>query len=223
MDVQAAGAGHVGLVAQLHRPLQHSGPGHSFPVPVQRHGVGDKLKAVIQAAIVLGVGQRMFPVGQLQQFPRTAGDLPAVVHLQLYPKVAGALPIENGLWLVVVILDHLGFTGVIAAVVAEGLLLRRVVLGITGVVHMDHSVAADAVGIVPVIAALAQGDVLIPGVVILPDTLPTGRAEIGLLFGAVPAELLAVHDNALRTGVGISTAVAGKGLGMHAYSSFLVT
>src|SRR5699024_7779602 len=33
MDMQAAGAGHMGLVAPLHRPLQHSGPGHLLPVP----------------------------------------------------------------------------------------------------------------------------------------------------------------------------------------------
>ena len=65
-------------------------------VVVQRHGVGDDLKAIIQAAVMLAVDALLtVSVGILDDIPCVGGIFTGIVDLQLYAEVAVSLAVEN--------------------------------------------------------------------------------------------------------------------------------
>ena len=169
---------------------------------------------------MLAVGQGPAPVGKLQQLPCMAVAFPAVVDLQLHPKVTGSGSMENRLRLIVVVLDSLSVGRAGMAAVAERLFLSRIILRIVCLVHMQQRAAADAVGIMPVIAAPAERGILVPRVVVLPEPFPANMADVGLPVQAVATELLAVQDYPLPQRVLVSADRANKGLRFHLVSSF---
>ena len=57
MDVQAAGFCLMGQIPHLLGGFHDLGPRHLILVKAQRHGMGDDLKTIVQAAIMLDVNQ----------------------------------------------------------------------------------------------------------------------------------------------------------------------
>ena len=101
---------------------QHLIPRHFVELVLQRHGVRDDLKAVIQTAIVLAVGKGVLPVGNVQQGRGVLVVLAGTVDLQLDTEEAGPGAIEDGTGLEIVIMDSAVFN-VGAAVTAIGIVI----------------------------------------------------------------------------------------------------
>lgn len=89
---------------------------------VQRHGVGDNLKAVVQGAVVLAVDALRTVVDQGHQGLGGADALAAFIDLQLHAEVAWAGAVEDGLGLVVIALDAAGDGIAVVAGITQGFL-----------------------------------------------------------------------------------------------------
>ena len=63
---------------------------------LQRQGVCDDLKAVVQTAIVLAIGKGVLLVGDVQQRRDILTVLVRTVDLQLYAEEAGPRAVEDG-------------------------------------------------------------------------------------------------------------------------------
>ena len=117
----------------------------------------DDLEAIVQRAIVLAVGQHFGLVGNVHQGFRAAVAFTAVVDLQLHTKVTWAVAVEDGVGLEVVVVDGAVLDGR-AAIGTVGIV---VVQRIPAVVGVDDAPAADAAGVVPVVAFGADGEVIV--------------------------------------------------------------
>ena len=89
---------------------------------LQRQGVCDDLKAVVQTAIVLAIGKGVLLVGDVQQCQGILVVLTSAVDLQLDTEEAGPGAIEDGTGLEIVIMDSAVFN-VGAAVTAIGIVI----------------------------------------------------------------------------------------------------
>ena len=178
---------------------------------VQGHGVGDDLQAVLQGTVMLDVDMLVLPVGGLAEPPGLASRFPGLVDLQLHPQVPGTVPVEDGHRFVAVVVDagaHLMIAGV-----TVGVLLLVVSVHVQGLVGPQQGPAAITVGVVALVAALAEGVVLAALVLIRPDPPPTVPAEDGTLRQTVRAKILAVELRSFRQGVFPLTVGTGEGLG----------
>ena len=73
-------------------------------------------------------------------------------------------------------------SGMGETIITQGKFLVLVARGIAHILVGDNGTAVVADGIVAVIAPLAEGRIIIPGVVILPDPSSTGAADYCLLL-----------------------------------------
>ena len=82
---------------------------------------------------------------------------------------------------------------------------------------MGHQSAAPSprIPLVPVIAGLAEGHVVVSGIVIPVDALAAVSADHGFLVCTGFAELIIVHQDALTQRMGVPTVAAGKGVFFH--------
>lgn len=76
--------------------VQHLIPRHFMELTLQRQGVCDDLKAVVQTAIVLAIGKGVLLVGDVQQCQGILVVLTSAVDLQLDTEEAGPGAIEDG-------------------------------------------------------------------------------------------------------------------------------
>ena len=106
---------------------------------------------------MLAVGQRLRLVGDVHQSLRTAVAFTAVIDLQFHAEVARAVAVEDGVGLEVVVVDGAVLDGR-AAIGTVGIV---VVQRIPAVVGVDDAPAADAAGVVPVVAFGTDGDVIV--------------------------------------------------------------
>lgn len=185
VNVKAAGLGLVGTVAQRAGCAQDLRPGHLFLVVLQAHGMRDQLEAVAEGTVVLTVeplGETN--VGWRQDLAGVVTPLAAFVDLQLDSEVPWTGAIEDGFWLVVVALDHVPVcflqTGQAERLIA--------VVQIVTVLTVDEAAALGAGHVALVVAGLAEGRVVISGVVSEPDPLTAAGAEGGFVLQALWAD-----------------------------------
>lgn len=107
-------------------------------------------------------------------------------------------------------MDGIVLALLLVAVHAVGVLVVIVVLGIVGAGLVQQRPTAAAVGVVVVIAVLAEGRVRTAGVVLAPDPLPTVFADQGALVQAVRTELQAVKTVQLLSRIGLPAQSAGS-------------
>lgn len=198
----------------------HVPPGHFREVVAKRHRVGDNFQAVFQGAVVLDVD--VFPPlepGGLHQPLGVAVGLPCPVDLQLHAEVSRSLSIEDGVGLVVVIVDFIAAAPRDIAAMAQRFLLVHIVTEIICLLQFQQHPAAGAVGVAAVIAALTQRRVLVPRVVLPQDMPSTGMAKQGFLLQAGAAELLAVHHRPILQRVELAAGAADKGFCHQSVSS----
>lgn len=195
VDMEAAGAGLMAQIPHVQGAADDLPPGHLGPVVVHGHGVGDDLQAVFQGAVMLDIDALMVLVGGLAEPPGLAPRLPGLVDLQLHTQVPGAVPVEDGHGLVAVIVDAGAY--LVVAGIAVGVLLV-VPVHVQGLVGPQEGPAAVAVGIVALVAVLAEGVVLAALVLVCPDSPPAVLAEDGALRQAVRAQVLAVELGPFR-------------------------
>lgn len=67
--------------------------------------MGDDLKAIVKAAVVLTVDQVLLPVGDAEDTLRVVGVFPAAIDLQLDTEESVSLPIEDGLGLIAILMN----------------------------------------------------------------------------------------------------------------------
>ena len=176
--------------------------------------MGHQLKAVVQAAIVLAVQMVCIPVGDAQERSGIVAALAGIVDFQLHAEIAGATAVENGVRLVVVIVDAT-LTAAGAAAIAEGLVIAFV--PIVGIVLVDHPSALGAGQVVAVVAVLTKRRVAVTGVLVPPDTRPAVGADQGGGFQTGGTEQLAVEFDELFHRMGCSAGIAV--FGFHDRSS----
>ena len=184
--MQAAGARLMGPVAQASGFVQNLFPGHMLAVVVQRHGVTDDLKALIQGTVVLAVGPFLAIVHQPENLTGVAVVLSGAVNLQLHPEVPAALTEELRFRLVVIVVDFPGAGVVTVAGVAPGLIV--IVVIVVGIILKDDPAAVFAGGVVAVKAALAQVGILVAGAAVRPDALTAPLAAGGFRVKAETAQ-----------------------------------
>ena len=131
VDMQAAGTCLMGEIPHTDGLVQHLIPRHFVKLILQRHGMRDDLKAVVQTAIVLAVGKGVLPVGDVQQRRGILTVLARTVDLQLYAEEAGPRAVEDGTGFEIVIVDGAVFD-VGAAVAAIGIV---VVVGVPALIE----------------------------------------------------------------------------------------
>ena len=212
VDVEAAGLGLVGTVAQRAGCVQDFRPGHLFLVVLQTHGMRDQLKAVAEGTVVLTVeplGETN--VGLRQNLAGVVTPLAAFVDLQLDPEVSGAGAIEDGFWLVVVALDHVPVcflqTGQAERLIA--------VVQIVTVLTVDEAAALGAGHVALVVAGLTEWGVVVSGVVSEPDPLTAAGAEGGFVLQALRADEPVVEWDELIGVVDFAAKCAGSFVFVH--------
>ena len=182
---------------------------------VQRHGVGDDLKAVVQGAVVLAVDPLRTVVDQGHQGLGGADALTAFVDLQLHAEVAGTGAIEDGLGLVVIALDAAGDSIAVVAGVTQWFILFLVSGLIVGIRQGDQSAAMVAAGVVEVIAVLTEGCFRGSGIVVPPKTAAAVGTADGFRIQAAWAEGLAVEVDAVGFRDGLSAGFTEGAIGVH--------
>ena len=139
--------------------------------------------------------------------------LAAGIDFQLHAEVPRAIAAKQRSRLVVIIVDGLFPTYAGVAVIADRSILVAIL--IVGIVLMDDPAAVFAAGVVPVVAGLAEGGVVVSGIVVPVDALAAVGADHGLLIGTGFTELIIVHQDALTQRMGVPTVAAGKGVFFH--------
>ena len=187
VNMEPTGARLVARIAQLfcffHDPL----PRHAAQVEIESHRVGDDLEPIVEAAVVLAVGQRMFSIGDVQDLGSVVTIFTGTVDLKLNAEEAVAVAIENGSRFVVIIVDSVPVTnGVIA------FLTIRVISTEEGVPPADQGVAGCTAFKVIVEAVLTQRLRIGSHIVVCPDTAVTAGAVDRLIAQAGGAKKLAV-------------------------------
>ena len=143
--------------------LSHQAGTCGLHVHVSRKAFGDSYDAqdsaiarvlfFVECHIVLAVGKRVLPVGDVQQRRGVLVVLTGTVDLQLHAEEAGPSAVEDGAGLEVIVVDRAAFNGG-AAVAAIGVV---VVVGVPALVEGDEASTAGASGIVAVVAVGAKG------------------------------------------------------------------
>lgn len=194
----------------------------------------DNLEAVVQRTVVLAVGQRFRLIGDVHQRLRAAVAFTAVIDFQLYAEIARAFAAEDGEGLEVVIVDGAVLDGS-AAIGTVGIV---VVQRIPAVVGVDDAPAADASGVVPVIAFGADGEVIVlTAVVGAQETAAAVGADkgqvvqtIGTVEPAVELGKLSFGSTTVGTGAEFGhskippkykISLRGSPGGLHLYSIYL--
>lgn len=157
MDMKTAGACLVAFVVQLDRTGQYAGPGHFSLMIGQCHGMGHKLKAVVQGTIMLTVHPLCtIEICLLQNGLGMAVVFSAIVDLQFNSKESCAFPVKNRLRFIIIVLDHSDPGALSITACAKGLFFVYVIGVIPGVFQPEKSPAADAVCVVTIVAALTK-------------------------------------------------------------------
>ena len=212
VDVEAAGLGLVGTVAQRAGCVQDFRPGHLFLVVLQTHGMRDQLETIAEGTVVLTVeplGET--DIGLRQNLAGVVTPLAAFVDLQLDSEVSGAGAVEDGFWFVVVALDHVPVcflqTGQAERLIA--------VVQIVTVLTVDEAAALGAGHVALVVAGLEEGRVVISGVVSEPDPLTAAGAEGGFVLQALWADEPVVEWDELIRVVDFAAELAGNFVFFH--------
>lgn len=212
VDVEAAGLGLVGTVAQRAGCVQDFRPGHLFLVVLQAHGMRDQLEAVAEGTVVLTVeplGETNVGLGQ--NLAGVVTPLAAFVDLQLDSEVPWTGAVEDGFRFVVVALDHVSVC-FLQAGQAEGLIA---VVQVVGVLTVDEAAALGAGHVALVVAGLTEGRVVISGVVSEPDPLAAAGAEGGFVLQALWADEPVVEWNEFIEIVDLTAELAGDFVFFH--------
>ena len=122
--------------------------------------MGDHLEALLQRAIMLAIDALLVAICDVQQDIGIVIVLTAFIQLQFNAKEATARSIENRQGLEVVAMDFLaGLAGIAEAVGTVGILV--ILIKVIGGVIVDDLAAVGASGIVPLVAAQADGSELV--------------------------------------------------------------
>ena len=119
--------------------------------------MGDDLKAIVKAAVVLTVDQVLLPVGDAEDALRVVGVFPAAIDLQLDTEETVSLPIEDGLGLIAILMNGAAVDLPAAALAVGVIVVIRVITG----VGMDECSAAGTVGVISVVAVRADRERII--------------------------------------------------------------
>lgn len=212
VDVEAAGLGLVGTVAQRAGCAQDFRPGHLFLVVLQTHGMRDQLETIAEGTVVLTVeplGET--EIGLRQNLAGVVTPLAAFVDLQLDSEVPWIGAVEDGFWLVVVAFDHVPVC-FLQAGQAERLIA---VVQIVTVLTVDEAAALGAGHVALVVAGLAEWSVVISGVVSEPDPLTAAGAEGGFVLQALWADEPVIEWDELIGVVDFAAELAGDFVFFH--------
>ena len=110
------------------------------------------------------------------------------VNFQFDAKVTVAFAIENGGWLIAILVDQIVFFSfVLVAVTAI-----RFAIQIVSIVFVQESITTTASGVAVVIAMTAQRDVVITIDILVPDAFPAAFAGGGVILQSVGTNDLSV-------------------------------
>ena len=140
--------------------------------------MGDDLKAIIQAAVMLAVDQLSTGVGNIQNPFGVAVGLATLVNLQLHAEITLARTIENRLRLEVVIIDSLCRQGVVTVIAI------RVIPAVIGIPAVDQGTAMGTAFVMVVIANLTEQDCVRSAVIGLIDPFAAAGTDCGSLVKA---------------------------------------
>ncbi|MEQ2455764.1 hypothetical protein [Flavonifractor hominis] len=131
-------------------------------------------------------------ITHLQQQAGVLFELACSVDLQFHTEEAWACPIENRFGFVIIVVDGRGVgQGVETARAVRGFVIV-VVFGVVGLGLVEQRSAPATVGVVVIVASLADGDLAAARVVLLPNSLPAVAAEQRPLVQAVRTKFQSV-------------------------------
>ena len=171
---------------------------------LQRQGMRDDLKAVVQTAIVLAIGKGVLSVDDVQQRQGVLVVLTGTVDLQLHAEETGPGAVEDGTGFEIVVMNGT-VLDVGAAVAAIGII---VVVRIPAAIKGNKAAAAGAAG---VIAGAAVGadrvSVVVGQAFTLPEPGAAVDADLGHFLQTVRAKQAVMELDQVVGG----TAAAGAG------------
>ena len=174
---------------------------------LQRQGVCDDLKAVVQTAIVLAIGKGVLLVGDVQQCQGILVVLTSAVDLQLDTEEAGPGAIEDGTGLEIVIMDSAVFN-VGAAVTAIGIVI---VVRIPAAIKGNKAAAAGAAGVIAVAAVgTDRVSVVVGQAFTLPEPGAAVDADLGHFLQTVRAKQAVMELDQVVGGTAAAGACANR-------------
>ena len=106
MHMKSAGSGGVAEIAHALRLAQHLRPRHFVQVILERHWMGNKLHAFIQAAVRLDVQVLRVRIGDIQQLLRVIAVGAAVINFELNAEMTQAFSVEYKVGRVAVLMNN---------------------------------------------------------------------------------------------------------------------
>ena len=183
VDVQTAGTALMRGIAETDGFVEDRLPRHFVLVEHRRHRVRDDLQTVFERTIMLAVDvfQTVAVCGFEDAFC-IGSTFACTVDLQFHTEETVAGAVEDGFWLVIVVVDGLGFAAVVITACAIGFVI---IGGIVRLVELDDASAGSAMSVVTVIAILTEGEAVGTGVVGEPDAFTAALAFGGVAGGTV--------------------------------------
>ena len=155
------------------RFTQHLRPRHFVQVILERHWMGNKLQAFIQAAVRLDVEIFCVLVRDVEQLLRVAVHRATVIDFKLYAEMPQALSVEHEVWRVAILVNNL----------AVFVPARRTVSVIVAVpvraVTVDNASAVLATHIIFIKAVIAERVRVVLNDILLIDPLGTVVTDYG--------------------------------------------
>ena len=151
-------------------------------------GVGNQFHAIIQRTVCFDVKQVCMGVCNVQQFFRKVIISACSVNFQFDAKVTIALTVENGVWLVAVLMNQVALLSLVLVAVTAVCLAVQIV----SIVFVQESITATASGVVVMIAMTAKGDVVITIDILVPDAFAATFTGGSVILQAVGTDDLPV-------------------------------
>ena len=185
--MKAASSCRMAEVPHALRFTQHLRPRHFVQMILERHWMGNKLQAFIQATIRLYIQIFTISIGDVQQLLRVAVDRAAVIDFELNAEMPKAFAVEHEVGRVAVLVDDL------AVLVPAGRAVSVVVTVPICAVAVNNAVAVLAADVILIETVVAQRVRIVLDSVFPVDPLSTVIADYGQAIRAVLAEPVTFH------------------------------
>ena len=187
VNMKAASSCRVAEITHALRLTKDFRPRHFVQMVLERHWMGNKLQAFIQAAVRLDV--QVFGVGvrDVKELLRIAVDCTAVVDFKLYAEMTQTFSVEHKVGRVAVFVNNL------TVLIPAGYAIGVVVIVPVRAVTVDNTPAVITANIIFVKAMLAERVRVIPDDILLVKPLGAMIADDSQPVGAVLAEPVSLY------------------------------
>ena len=193
--MKAASACRMAEVPHALRFTQHLRPRHFVQVILERHWMGNKLQAFIQAAVRFDVQVFSVLVRDVEQLLRVAVHRATVIDFKLYAEMTQTFAVENKVRRVTVLVNN------VTMLIPAGRAVGVVVTVPVRAVAMNNAATVPAADVILIKAMLTQSVGIVLDGVFLVDPLGTVVTDYGQAVGTIAFRLIHVFNWVFCTAV----------------------